>query len=231
MPNKYSIQRLLFTFLSLLLFSTPLHASTSALPGETLTLWWTLPFLGVLLSLALLPLLALHFWEAHYGKVTLGWSALVILSLIGVFGVSLATTEVLGTFFHHYLPFVIMIGALYTISGGIRIEVESHATPLVNTSLLAIGTFLAGWIGTTGASMLLIRPLLHINRKRKSQIHHMIFFIFLVANIGGALTPLGDPPLFIGFLNGVSFFWPLENLAFENDYDGYPSFTYLFRVG
>ncbi len=169
----------------------------------------------MLLSLALLPLFALHFWENHYGKVATSWSALVIVALVLMFGLSVASTEIAGTFFHHYLPFVIMIGSLYTISGGIRIEVASHATPLVNTSILAIGTLLAGWIGTTGASMLLIRPLLHINRDRKSRVHHMIFFIFLVANIGGALTPLGDPPLFIGFLNGVSFFWTLENLAFE----------------
>jgi Na+/H+ antiporter NhaD/arsenite permease-like protein len=198
----------------MLLFTSPAFAST-ALPGGELSLWWVIPFAGMLLSLALLPLFALHFWENHYGKVAVGWSTLVIVSLILMFGLPIASTEIAGTFFHHYLPFVIMIGSLYTISGGIRIQVESHATPLVNTSILAIGTLLAGWIGTTGAAMLLIRPLLHINRERLFRVHHMIFFIFLVANIGGALTPLGDPPLFIGFLNGVSFFWTLEHLTFE----------------
>lgn len=164
-------------------------------------------------SLALMPLFAIHFWENHYGKIALGWSLITIFSLIAVFGIPLAQSEILGTFFHHYMPFIIMIGALYTIAGGIQIEVEASATPAVNTTLLAFGTLLAGWIGTTGASMLLIRPLLHVNRNRKNRVHHMIFFIFLVANIGGALTPLGDPPLFLGFLNGISFFWPTKNLV------------------
>ncbi len=206
--------RFKYLLVILILFSpSPLLASEGALPGHTLSLWWAVPFAGMLASLALMPLLAIHFWENHYGKIALGWSLLTIFSLMIGFGVSVSKTAVLGTFFHHYLPFVIMIGALYTISGGIKIEVESHATPLVNTSLLAVGTFLAGWIGTTGAAMLLIRPLLHVNRDRKHRVHHMIFFIFLVANIGGAMTPLGDPPLFIGFLNGVSFLWPLEYLT------------------
>lgn len=163
-------------------------------------------------SLAFMPLFATHFWEAHYGKVALIWSLITIYYLGHEFGFPVAQHEVLHTFFHHYLPFVIMIGALYTISGGIHIEVESAATATVNTTLLTIGTLLAGWIGTTGAAMLLIRPLLHINKKRQHRVHLMIFFIFLVANIGGALTPLGDPPLFLGYLSGVSFFWPTQHL-------------------
>lgn len=180
-----------------------------------LSLWWTLPFIGMLGCLALMPLFAIHFWEAHYGKVALGLSMISIVALLVAFGWSMAQGAIFATFFYHYLPFIIVIGALYTIAGGIRIELETSATPAFNTVLLALGTFLAGWIGTTGASMILIRPLLHINRHRKHRVHHMVFFIFLVANIGGALTPLGDPPLFIGFLNGVSFFWTLENLALE----------------
>jgi Na+/H+ antiporter NhaD/arsenite permease-like protein len=217
------------TLLFFTIFTTPAQAS-SILPGKSLSLWWGIPFAGMLLSLAVLPLFALHFWEKHYGKVALGWSFLIILSLVGAFGGQLAGQEIAATLLHHYLPFVIMIGSLYTISGGIKIDVEAHATPLVNTTLLAVGTGLAGWIGTTGASMLLIRPLLHINRNRKSQVHQIIFFIFLVANIGGALTPLGDPPLFIGFLNGVSFFWPLQNLTFEMVLMAVPllGFFYLF---
>lgn len=185
----------------------------SGIAGETLSLGWGLPFVGMLLSLALMPLLATRFWEAHYGKVALGWAFVTIISLMITFGFSLAKAEILRTFFHDYLPFIIMIGALYTISGGLRIESEAQATPAMNTGLLALGTFLAGWIGTTGASMLLIRPLLHMNRDRESRVHLVIFFIFLVANVGGALTPLGDPPLFLGFLNGVSFFWSLEFLS------------------
>lgn len=194
------------------LLPTSLLATGDGLSGHSLSLWWIFPFGGMLASLAFLPLFAIHFWEAHYEKVALGWSFLTIFFLIAVFGISPSQPVILGTFFHHYLPFVIMIGALYTVSGGIRIDIEAHATPLLNTAVLAAGTFLAGWIGTTGASMLLIRPLLHINRDRKNCVHQVIFFIFLVANIGGALTPLGDPPLFIGFLNGVDFFWPLKNL-------------------
>lgn len=201
-----------FISLYFLFFPTPLYAISAGLASENLSFWWILPFCGMLGSLALMPLLATHFWETHYGKVAFAWSLITILSLMAFFGISLTQLEVLGTLFHHYLPFVIMIGALYTISGGIQIEVEAEATPTVNTVLLALGALLAGWIGTTGASMLLIRPMLHVNRNRKNRVHQMIFFIFLVANIGGALTPLGDPPLFLGFLNGVSFFWPTQNL-------------------
>lgn len=182
------------------------------LASANLSFWWTLPFCGMLGSLAFMPLFASHFWEAHYGKVAFGWSLMTIVALMSIFGVPLAQVEILGTLFHHYLPFIIMIGSLYTIAGGIRIDVEAPSTPYLNTLLLAIGTLLAGWIGTTGASMLLIRPMLHVNRNRTHRVHHMIFFIFLVANVGGALTPLGDPPLFLGFLNGISFFWPTQNL-------------------
>lgn len=194
---------------------SPLFASDGGISGETLSLWWALPFGGMLVSLALMPLFASHFWEAHYGKVALGWSVVTLLFLMVFFELSLVQHEVFHTLFYHYMPFIIVIGALYTISGGIRINVESDATPAVNTGILAVGTVLAGWIGTTGASMLLIRPLLHVNRHRKHRVHLMIFFIFLAANIGGALTPLGDPPLFLGFLNGVSFFWPMEFLFLE----------------
>jgi Na+/H+ antiporter NhaD/arsenite permease-like protein len=195
------------------LFPTSLLAEGGSLPGATLSLWWGFPFVGMLLSIALMPLLFVHFWEAHYGKISCVWASITFLGLITAFGFSTTKYEVFRTFLHHYLPFIIIIGSLYTIAGGIRIEVQSHATPFVNTGLLALGTILAGWIGTTGAAMLFLRPLLHINRNRQYRIHHMIFFIFLVGNIGGALTPLGDPPLFLGFLNGVSFFWPLEYLA------------------
>lgn len=211
---KRGIQHSLLT-LCLCLFPTQLLASGGGIPGEALSLWWALPFIGMLGCLALMPLFAIHFWEAHYGKVALGWSLITVFALLIAFGLPLAIGAILSTFFHHYLPFIIVIGALYTIAGGIRIELETSATPALNTTLLALGTFLAGWIGTTGASMILIRPLLHINRHRKHRVHHMIFFIFLVANIGGALTPLGDPPLFIGFLEGVSFLWTLENLVLE----------------
>lgn len=195
------------------ILSSSVFASGGTLPGSAMSFWWALPFAGMLASLAFLPLVAIHFWEAHYGKIAFVWAFIALIFLIAAYGFSVAGPEILGTFFHHYLPFIILLGALYTISGGIYIEVQSHSTPLVNTLLMALGTALAGWIGTTGASMLLIRPFLHINRNRQHRVHHMVFFIFLVANVGGALTPLGDPPLFLGFLNGVSFFWPLQYLT------------------
>ncbi len=190
-------------------------AGGGSLPGAGLSLVCALPFGGMLLSLALFPLFAFRFWENHHGKVAFGWACLTILGLSLTFGVAPTKASILTTLFQHYLPFVIMIGALYTIAGGIQVRVNAPATPLMNTALLAFGTLLSGWIGTTGASMLLIRPLLHMNAHRKHRVHHMIFFIFLIANIGGALTPLGDPPLFLGFLEGVSFFWPLQFLFLE----------------
>jgi Na+/H+ antiporter NhaD/arsenite permease-like protein len=204
-----------FLYLGLIFIPTPLYADGSLFLGYALSVWWALPFVGMLLSLALLPLFAHHFWEAHYGKVALGWALLTFISLSLSFGLPSAKDTVLQTFFHHYLPFIIMIGSLYTLAGGIHIDVSEPANPFVNTILLAIGTFLAGWIGTTGAAMVLIRPFLHMNRERQYRVHQMIFFIFLIGNIGGALTPLGDPPLFIGFLNGVNFFWPLKHLSFD----------------
>lgn len=180
-----------------------------------MSLWWALPFVGILGSIAIFPLTALHFWEYHYGKVALAWALIAILGLLAYFGISTGGQSIAATFFHHYLPFIIILGVLYVVAGGIHIEIQAPASPLINTAILVVGTFFAGWIGTTGASMLLIRPLIQVNRKRKSRIHQMIFFIFLVSNMGGALTPLGDPPLFLGFLNGVSFFWTVQSLASE----------------
>ena len=109
-----------------------------------------------------------------------------------------------------YLPFIVLIGSLFTISGGIYVSGNLHGSPGVNTSFLGTGTLLASMVGTTGASMVLIRPLLRANDDRRHNAHTIVFFIFLVSNIGGALTPLGDPPLFLGFLKGVDFFWPLS---------------------
>jgi len=200
----------------LLLFAPlPLFAESGIPADASLSLWWAFPFVGMLLSLALFPLFAVHFWEKHHGKIAGAWAILTVLSLSIAFGFLPVKAEVLGTLFHHYLPFVIMIGSLYTIAGGIQIRVSAPGTPFMNMVVLALGTFLAGWIGTTGAAMLLIRPLLSMNTQRKNRVHHMIFFIFLIGNIGGALTPLGDPPLFLGFLNGINFFWTMEFLSFE----------------
>jgi Na+/H+ antiporter NhaD/arsenite permease-like protein len=179
--------------------------------GHTLPLWSGLPFAGILLSIALLPLFAPYFWHHHFGKVTVTWALIFAIPFIFTYH-SAATHEILHIYLKDYIPFIILLWSLYTVAGGILVEGAPAGTPLANTSLLAIGTFIASWVGTTGASMLLIRPILRMNRHRRSQVHVIIFFIFLVSNIGGALTPLGDPPLFLGFLHGVPFFWTFKLL-------------------
>lgn len=181
------------------------HASI----GERLPLWSTLPFLGILLSIAVFPLVAPHFWHHHYPKVSAAWALVFALPFFLVFGFQQAGHEVSHILFLDYLPFIILLWGLYTAAGGIVVRGTLAGTPAVNTAFLAIGTLVASWIGTTGAAMLLIRPVLRANAYRKRKYHVVVFFIFLVANIGGSLTPLGDPPLFLGFLHGVPFFWTL----------------------
>lgn len=187
----------------------------SLLDGESLSLWWTFPFIALLACLAFFPVFASDVWHRHYGKISATLAALTIFALACSIGPLAAAYELNVALMGHYVPFVIMIASLYTVSGGIRVEMNTHGTPFVNTALLTIGTILAGWIGTTGASMLLIRPLLTINAWRTRVVHLIVFFIFLVSNIGGSATPLGDPPLFLGFLNGIDFFWTFQYLIPE----------------
>jgi len=174
--------------------------------GALLSLWTGLPFVGILLSIALFPLLAPKFWHHHYPKVSLFWAAVFALPFLIAFRGE-AFYQIVHIYLIDYIPFIILLWGLFTVSGGILLRGRLHGTPALNTLLLAIGTVLASWMGTTGAAMLLIRPILRANSARKHKKHIVIFFIFLVANIGGALTPLGDPPLFLGFLHGVPFFW------------------------
>jgi len=185
-----------------------------------MSLWWALPFAGLLLSIATGPLLFHHVWEHHYGKITAGWAALVVMPLAIVFGMPSATQAVLHTLLTEYMSFIILLFALYTISGGVLLAGNIHGTPLVNAGLLLAGALLASVIGTTGASMIMIRPILRANDNRPFNAHVVIFFIFLVSNIGGSLTPLGDPPLFVGFLRGVDFFWTTANLWRETLFTG-----------
>jgi Na+/H+ antiporter NhaD/arsenite permease-like protein len=177
--------------------------------GALLPAWSALPFLGILLSIALFPLAAPHVWHRHYPKVSLAWGLLLVVPFVWVYGRA-AVHEILHVAIVDYVPFLILIATLFTIAGGIYVRGALLGTPLVNTGILLTGTLLASWIGTTGAAMLLIRPLLRANAGRRRRSHTIVFFIFLVANIGGALTPLGDPPLFLGFLRGVPFFWTLS---------------------
>jgi Na+/H+ antiporter NhaD/arsenite permease-like protein len=174
--------------------------------GTALPVWSVIPFVGILLSIAIFPLVAEHFWHHHFGKISAFWALLFAIPFLYAFR-SEAVHEILHVYFLEYIPFIILLWSLYTISGGILVKGAPVGVPTNNLILLVIGTFLASWIGTTGAAMVLVRPLIKMNSYRKSKVHLIVFFIFLVANIGGSLTPLGDPPLFLGFLQGVKFFW------------------------
>jgi Na+/H+ antiporter NhaD/arsenite permease-like protein len=181
--------------------------------GAKLGLIWSLPFISLLLSIALLPLVAPHFWERHFGKVAAFWAFAFILPCAFVFGAPLTALQVLDALLLDYLPFIVLLFALFVVAGGIRITGNLVGTPATNVAMLTFGTLGASLLGTTGAAMVLIRPMIQANRNRRYNVHIFVFFIFLVANIGGSLTPLGDPPLFLGFLNGVDFFWSLQAMA------------------
>jgi len=190
----------------LLLVAQPALASTG-LDGASLSIPWVLPFAGMLLSIAIVPLVLPEFWHHHFGKVSIFWALCVLVPMALFHGADVALNEFLHTILLDYVPFIILLTTLFTVAGGVRLTGTLVGTPVVNTLLLLVGTALSGWMGTTGAAMLMIRPLLRANSHRKYRVHSVVFFIFLVANIGGSLTPLGDPPLFLGFLKGVSFFW------------------------
>ena len=187
----------------------PVAAAESAvgLNGAALSPLWVVPFAGILLSIALMPVTAPGFWHHHFGKTTAFWAFALLVPLTLNFGLGVTAREVVHTLLAEYLPFIILLFALFTVSGGLHVRGNLRGSAWQNTRLLALGTVLASVMGTTGASMLLIRPLLRANDNRRYRAHVVVFFIFLVANIGGALTPLGDPPLFLGFLKGVDFFW------------------------
>lgn len=175
---------------------------------------YALPFAGILLSISLGPILFSDFWHKNYFKFSILWSLIILSMLIVKFGIGATMDAWLHMLFHEYIPFILIIAALYTITGGIHIVIKARAKARTNSLILLLGSFLASFIGTTGAAMLFIRPLIVMNRHRKNKTHLIVFFIFLVANIGGSLTPLGDPPLFLGYLQGVPFWWPMQHLFF-----------------
>src|SRR5260221_7785198 len=161
-----------------------------------------LPFAILLAAIALGPLGFPSWWGKNYGKVAM---ALAVPPLAYyLFGLK-AYGQVLGTT-HHYISFILLIGSLFVVSGGVHIQVKGEATPLANVLFLLIGALLSNLVGTTGASMLLIRPWIRMNKFRVTA-HHIVFFIFIVSNVGGCLTPIGDPPLFLGYLEGIPFWW------------------------
>lgn len=190
-------------------------AGHPTLPGAELSAIWVVPFACMLLSIAIMPLVLPSLWHHHFGKIAIFWALAFLVPCVIVYGFSVTLYELLHSILLEYIPFIILLFSLFTVAGGVRLKGTLVGTPGVNVGILAVGTLLASWMGTTGAAMLLIRPLLRANAHRKYRVHSVVFFIFLVANIGGSLTPLGDPPLFLGFLKGVSFFWTTTNLLLK----------------
>lgn len=177
------------------------------LVAETLPAWSIIPFVGMLLSIAIVPLVKPAWWEKNMLAVAVGWSLVFIIPFAAAYGVGEAWFRLLESVLLDYIPFIVLLLGLFVVAGGIVLKGTLIGTTKVNCLLLLIGTLLASWIGTTGAAMLLIRPVIKANAWRKHKVHLIVFFIFLVANIGGCLTPLGDPPLFMGFQRGVPFTW------------------------
>lgn len=198
--------------LAILITCFPLAAQAAELYVAQLSIWWGVPFIGLLLSIALGPLVAPTFWHDHFGKIAAAWSLAFLIPSGIQFGVQTAAGGVVHALLAEYFPFIVLLTALFVVAGGICLRGHLRGTPAMNTGLLALGTVLASLMGTTGAAMLLIRPVIHANENRKHTVHIVVFFIFLVANAGGALTPLGDPPLFLGFLKGVDFSWTFKNI-------------------
>src|SRR3981081_4155314 len=200
------------------LFAIFTHDSAYAAPvldGTALRWPWALPFIGILLTIATGPLLFPRLWHHHYGKLAFIWSALTLAPLAALHGAPTAFAAFVHAMLAEYLSFIVLLFALYVVAGGILVTGNLRGTPLVNTAILTFGTMIASVVGTTGAAMILVRPLIRANAARLNNVHVIVFFIFLVANIGGALSPLGDPPLFVRFLHGIDFFWTMQHLWFE----------------
>ncbi len=190
----------------------PSLACAASLNGAELSIVWAIPFAGILLSIALIPLMAPHLWHHHYGKIAVAWGLACVIPIFMAYPSDVAVGAVAHAMIGDYVPFILFVGALFVVAGGIHIRSSFAGTPMLNAGVLFVGAIMANLMGTTGAAMLLIRPLLAANEGRRYKMHTFIFFIFIVANIGGCLTPLGDPPLFLGFLRGVTFFWTTVHL-------------------
>ncbi len=208
---------------TMLRFLTCLGVILAALPGTafgaeevqtaaSVPLFLCIPFAGLLLCIAVLPLIKGEWWEAHQPLVVAAWSVLFIVPFAVLFGGGYTLETVLECIIGDYLTFIVLLFGLFCVSGNISMEGDLAGSPRINVGLLLIGTLLSSWIGTTGASMLMVRPVIKMNAWRRRKSHIMIFFIFLISNIGGCLTPIGDPPLLMGFMRGVPFFWSLHLL-------------------
>ncbi|MDD7264710.1 MAG: sodium:proton antiporter [Subdoligranulum sp.] len=200
--------------LGVLAFSVTAMAESPA--GETGTavpsLLYCIPFAGILLCIALFPLVKPTWWEEHQAPVVLAWSLAFIVPFVMGFGAHHTAEVVLECLINDYLTFIVLLFGLFCVAGNITLEGDLAGSPRINVGLLLFGTLLSSWVGTTGASMLMVRPIIKMNSWRKRKRHIMIFFIFLISNIGGCLTPIGDPPLLMGFMRGVPFFWSLRLL-------------------
>ena len=196
-----------------LCLAEPAHAA--ALDGAALRWPWALPFIGILLTIATGPLLFPRLWHAHYGKLAVAWAILTLSPIAALYDAPTAVAVFAHAMLEEYLSFIVLLFALYVVAGGILVTGNLRGTPLTNAVIIVLGTLFASVVGTTGAAMILIRPLLRANAARLHNAHVVVFFIFLVANIGGALSPLGDPPLFVGFLRGIDFFWTTQHLWME----------------
>jgi Na+/H+ antiporter NhaD/arsenite permease-like protein len=209
--TKRFITIIRYSTILIVLSSIDLMAREKAVEAAApdISVLWVLPFIGILLCIAIIPLINAHFWEKNLWWISLGVFGVTMSIIFTVFmGEQLRTLSFEKAL--DYVSFIILLASLFVISGGILIKGSLSGTPKVNTIFLLIGSVIASFIGTTGASMLLVRPLIRANKERKNKAHVIIFFIFVVSNIGGSLTPLGDPPLFLGYLQGVPFEWTLR---------------------
>lgn len=195
-----------------LLCLLPGIALAADIDGSRLSALWAVPFAGILLSIAVMPLLLPFFWHHHYGKVSAAWALAFFVPFAFVHGGAAAFASLAHALLAEYIPFIVLLTALFTVAGGIHIRGNLHGSPGLNAGILLTGAILASFMGTTGASMLMLRPLIRANDNRVHKAHVIVFFIFIVSNAGGSLTPLGDPPLFLGFLKGVDFFWTVKQI-------------------
>lgn len=199
-------------FMGMLLLPTYVWAAESHASAVQVPVWLCIPFAGLLLCIAVMPLLRAEWWEAHQPLVVFMWIILLVVPFAIVYGAGDTFETVLECIVNDYLTFIVLLFGLFCVSGNITVGGDFAGSPRVNACLLALGTLLSSCIGTTGASMLMVRPVIKMNSWRKRKRHIMVFFIFLISNMGGCLTPIGDSPLLMGFMRGVPFFWSMHLL-------------------
>lgn len=207
------MKKVLVFLAALMVLCMPVMATNGVhATGAGVPLWLCIPFAGILLSIAVFPLVRAEWWEEHQPIVVAFWSLLFLIPFAVMYGPHMAIESVLECIVNDYLTFIVLLFGLFCVAGNITLEGDLAGSPRINVALLLFGTLLSSWVGTTGASMLMVRPVIKMNAWRKRKRHIMVFFIFLISNIGGCLTPIGDPPLLMGFARGVPFFWSLRLL-------------------